>query len=91
MTTPTPTRRKDAYKKTAGEIALTVVGAIIIAFGAFLLLTSYLILSVLFGLLSVGVIIGGILMIRRSNKRVKQLKKNQKEFGKGFDNEAKND
>ncbi len=58
---------------------------------AFLLLTSYLILSVLFGLLSVGVIIGGILMIRRSNKRVKQLKKKQKEFGKGFDDEVKND
>ena len=59
---------------------------------AFLLLTSYLILSVLFGLLSVGVIIGGILMIRRSNKRVKQLKKKQKEFGKGFDDdETKND
>ena len=56
---------------------------------AFLLLTSYLILSVLFGLLSVGVIIGGILMIRRSNKRVKQLKKKQKEFGKGFDDEVK--
>lgn len=58
---------------------------------AFLLLTSYLILSVLFGLLSIGVIIGGILMIRRSNKRVKQLKKKQKKFGKGFDDEVKND
>jgi uncharacterized membrane protein len=47
----TPTK-KETHKKTAGEIALTVVGAIIIGFGAFLLLTSYLILSILFGLVS---------------------------------------
>ena len=85
MTPPLPpTTRKDAYKKTAGEIVLTVVGALVIAFGAFLLLTSYLILSVLFGLLSVGVIIGGILMIRRSNKRVKQLKKKQRNLEKAL-------
>lgn len=61
------------YKKTTGEKILLVFGWICIAIGAFLIF--YIASGIFTFLLFVILIVAGFIMLHYANKRVKQLKK----------------